>query len=307
MDAALKDFISAIKKHGLAKPNRFHVRFHLPQHLSSTLSAQEGESKVDSVNSGKGRIQRETKQPPGGLGSARILSIMAQSISLPGVNLATNDTNVGYSRKIVYDKQQNEFDVVFTCTRDMIEKKVFEEWIHLVVDDTHRIEYYDNYVGNIEVEVYGDDGQPTYKLVLVEAYPTVVNPVSLDRSASNSTLTFQATFVYRKANMGEPSPKRVQTAETLNLAAPPVVEQPQLSLPPAPPTDNTALFLIDIYKNIERVKKEIENGMDPESAARIIRRLTQSIRAATGIGSDAVDKAIEYVNDILFVLGRKNR
>jgi hypothetical protein len=77
---------------------------------------------------------------------------------------------------------------------------------------------------------------------------------------------------------------------------------PPISLPIPAPTNNEELFLIDVYKNIERVKRRIEDGsLETSIGAKMIVNIVRDVDAGWQ-GNESTTKLLNYANDLIFIL-----
>ena len=163
------EFASNIAKKGLASPNKFKVRIKFPNSLTS---------------------------PP-----LDELNLMVENVDLAGrnVNSAIN-IEYGVRREVAYNAPAYDpLNVTFLCSQDMAEKEKLEQWNnHIVkVNSGFDVEYYDNYIGSVKVEVLDKQSLKTkYWVEYLEAYPKVINSIPFNHSTTNQTVRVTASFVY---------------------------------------------------------------------------------------------------------------
>lgn len=165
----ITDFISAIKSTGLARTNRYKVTIPFPTGIGS------------------------------GNDSIKIVSLFCDSASLPGVNIATNPARTyGESREMPYEKMYDTVVFSFYVDSDLIIKSYFEQWVDKVIDpQTRSVGYYNDYVKDIDIEVYNvDESQSPYYVTLYEAYPKSINAVNID-AASREVMKIAVTMQYK--------------------------------------------------------------------------------------------------------------
>lgn len=294
--STVEDFISYVKKNGVVNNNRFDVMIQPPKEVSGIAFSRKD-----------GRSQFGVDQ--------KMLSLMALSVSMPGVNLSTTEMRFGLTRKIPYDKSTGELDVVFRCSGDMLEKRIFDEWIKYIFAENHTVEYYENFISDIIVSSVDNNNNTIYSIRYSEAYPALITPLTFDRENNNQIATFQVTFNYRKAadnedDSYESSPPVTSQTADFGSADPRIVPRPTLPFINTIPglTPGQSVQVADLYKQISRVRTEIQNGgLSADSGARLIANLTRSVRATIGDGmaGDAINTALEYLNDASFLLKRK--
>lgn len=289
----ISDFVAYIKKNGVALNNRFDVLLTLPNGVTDLAFYR---------RNGKSEFGPDP----------RTLSLMALSVSMPGVNVSTTEMRLGVTRKIPYDRSTGELDMVFRCSADMIEKRVFDAWISAIFTDQHTLEYYEDYVTDITVSTVDNQNNTSYQCRYSEAYPAVITPLTFDRENQNTIATFQVTFNYRKVYNNEDdqfvSNAPVTSANAQFGAADPRIKpRPTLPFINAIPglSEGQSQQVVDMWKQIARVRQEIQNGgLSATAGAQLIATITRGVRASLGEGmpGDAVNVALEYLNDAAFLL-----
>lgn len=127
------------------------------------------------------------------------LSILCQSASLPGQQLATTELPVyGPPIKMPYGLIYQDLSLSFLCTNSMAQRQVFEEWRRIIVDPTtNYVNYYDTYVGEVVVQKLSAMGVVTYSCIFEEAYPVAILEQELS-SGSNEWLKLTVVMAYRR-------------------------------------------------------------------------------------------------------------
>ena len=190
-------FISRISKKGLASPNKFKVRISFPTgNLSHSLTSLNGNNDMN---------------------------LMVESVDLAGRNInSTINIEYGIRREIAYNAPAYDpVNIVFLCSQDMAEKRALEKWNQSIVNTSFGsdVEYYDNYIGAVEVSVWSKDLlKKEYTVTYREAYPKVINAIPLSHTTTNAAMKVTATFVYSFYETSDISGGGQQ---------PPVVETPQ--------------------------------------------------------------------------------
>ena len=164
-------FISQISKKGLASPNKFKVRITFPP---KTMSSYNGNNDMN---------------------------LMVESVDLAGRNInSTINIEYGIRREIAYNAPAYDpVNIVFLCSQDMAEKRALEKWNQSIVNTSFGsdVEYYDNYIGAVEVSVWSKDLlKKEYTVTYREAYPKVINAIPLSHTTTNAAMKVTATFVY---------------------------------------------------------------------------------------------------------------
>jgi len=161
-------FASQIGKKGLASPNKFRVAFTMPSGMTTP-----GES----------------------------FNLMCENVDLAGrnVNSAIN-IEYGVRREVAYNAPAYDpLNITFLCSQDMKEKEILEKWNnHIVkVNAGFDVEYYDNYIGTIKVDVLNKHTlESEYRVDYMEAYPKVINSIPFNHTTLNQTVKVTASFSY---------------------------------------------------------------------------------------------------------------
>ena len=164
------DFSSKISGYGLASPNKFEVNF----------------SRIP------GQDSREKREQ---------LSLMCDQVSLAGRDVqAVLDLQYGVRRQVVYNAPAyTPLSLSFLCTDNMNEKRILDVWNNKCVSVTEgfHVEYYDNYVGHLDVYVLDRSGKNrTYHMHYHEVYPKTVTAVELNHGTTKATLRVTAEIQY---------------------------------------------------------------------------------------------------------------
>ena len=167
---SVRDFSSKISGYGLASPNKFEINF-------SNIPGQDDRS------------------------SREELSIMCDQVSLAGRDVqAVLDLQYGVRRQVVYNAPSyTPLSLSFICTDDMKEKRILDIWNNRCVSVTEgfHVEYYDSYVGHLDVYVLDRSGKHrTYHMHYNEVYPKTVTAVELNHGTTNATLRITAEIQY---------------------------------------------------------------------------------------------------------------
>ena len=161
-----------------------------------------------------------------GNGTVRSTSLRCEAISFPGRNLDTTpDTNIyGPTREIVDGYSYAPINATFQCASDMREKLYFETWQRLAYNvQTWAMNYYEDYVGSIQIFQLDEQNNKTYGVELIEAFPKTIAEQALSYTATTEIHKIGVTFSYRywknlndEADLPKPISNRVaNTAERI--------------------------------------------------------------------------------------------
>ena len=187
-------------KGGFSRPSRYEVILVPPAGTNSNLfSSQMQECRGDDT----------IKQT----------SLACESISFPGRNIdTTEDTNIyGPVRNIATGFSYADITATFRCSRDMREKRYFEAWQKLSYNPaTWSMQYYEDYVGAVQIFQLDDNDERTYGVELIEAFPKTIEAQQLDYSSTDQINKLNVTFSYRwwksladEANLPQPLQDRI--------------------------------------------------------------------------------------------------
>ena len=130
----------------------------------------------------------------------RKTSLACESISFPGRNIdTTTDTNIyGPTREIASGFSFAEVSATFRCSSDMKEKLYFETWQKQSFNtQTWSMQYYEDYIGAVQIFQLDENNNRKYGVELVEAFPKTIGAMTLDYSNGNEINKLPVTFSYR--------------------------------------------------------------------------------------------------------------
>ena len=151
----------------------------------------------------------------------RRTSLACESISFPGRNIDTSpDTNIyGPVREIATGFSYAEVSATFRCSSDMREKRYFEAWQRLSYDNiTWSMQYYENYIGAVQIFQLDEEDNIMYGVELVEAFPKNIGAQTLDYSATDQIHKLPVTFSYRWWKNIEDEPKVNEPVEEVSTS-----------------------------------------------------------------------------------------
>ena len=183
----LNDVLSGFhSNNGYAQPNRFEILI-LPQ---SKRALPPNSGGVNNIHAG-----RERKS------DIRSISLRCDSISLPGRNLSTmTDANIyGPTREIVEGVTfAEDINIVFNGSSGLDERVFFENWQKQAFDEkTWDVQYYNDYVGEVEIYLLDKQEQRRYGLKLHEAFPKTVGANELSMGSSGEIIKTTVGFTFR--------------------------------------------------------------------------------------------------------------
>jgi hypothetical protein len=137
--------------------------------------------------------------------SARALALLLNSAQIPGRALQTIDVAThGPVRKQPYGiSNYDDLVVNVYCTNEnLFPRDLFQEWQEIISNsNNHNVNYFDQYVCDIELESYDEEGNVNFSCRFQDAYPIFVAPLQVDWSAGQQILNLNVSFSYRKWQM----------------------------------------------------------------------------------------------------------
>lgn len=149
--ASLNEFLAAVKTEGLMRTNRFSVFFNIPASVQQNFDL-------------------------------RKVMLYCEAAALPGVTLETAQAKVfGEFREMPYGRLFDNVNLTFYVDNAMTVKSVFDEWINSIQNpETRAMNYYKNYITDVEITVYDLAEKQRYTVTLYEAYPKSLSPITMD-------------------------------------------------------------------------------------------------------------------------------
>ena len=188
-ETTINRFIAQVNQgEGLARPTRFLCIFQPPRNIIS--SVRQGPAGLD--------ISLTDTSSAGGLNELesgvlkRNVGMMCNSVSMPSRDIDTvNHRMYGPGRAM---PQKYKFPGTLECQfygdKFLRQRAFFEHWQKKVFDiDTHNMEYYDDYVGTMDIyqlgqfAAEGDRDRITYAVRLYEVFPQTIGSIAYSYGA----------------------------------------------------------------------------------------------------------------------------
>ncbi len=179
---------------GMARPNRFLVVINPPQRVFTNPYAADFDM-----------------TPPNNdlesLTTRNNIGLMCNKVTMPSrdVNTASHIT-YGPKREMPYAYSfSGEVEMTFYGDKFLRQRMFFENWQKKIFsNDTHNMNYYDNYVGSIDILQLGqfdakadDDARVTYAVRLFEVYPQTIGSIEYQYGSNNSIVELPVTMNFR--------------------------------------------------------------------------------------------------------------
>lgn len=140
----------------------------------------------------------------GPVGGDKQVNLLAESVSIPGQNIRSvpDDLRYGPARDHAQGVTYGDISMTFICTPGMQEKVYFEEWQKRIVqlgerDPGWNVNFYKDYVGEIQIDQLDRQNQMKYQVTIVEAWPKTINAQEFTLSSNDSYQTVSVDFAYR--------------------------------------------------------------------------------------------------------------
>ena len=205
-------FISQINMgEGVARPNRYLVRFWLNSKLKTIQYGQD-------VQGGPPPKQRNDYYTNAEM--LRNINMMCNKVTLPSRDInTTKHITYGPGREMPYAySYPGNIDCTFYGDKYLRQRAFFEKWqTQIFSEDTHNMNYYDDYVGHMDIYQLGASGgegdrdRITYAVRLEEVYPETIGSIDYDYGANDQLINVPISLRYRKW--------RNLTIDDINLAS----------------------------------------------------------------------------------------
>ena len=130
------------------------------------------------------------------------VNLHCNTVSMPGHDLQAQDMQHGSApgRQIVTSHDYaGTINASFYLDSHMRERHFFEMWQKMAVSTTtHKANYYDDYIGTMEIFQLDGQGEITYGIKATEVYPTTMAGIEYAYANSNQIATQAVSFEYRQ-------------------------------------------------------------------------------------------------------------
>ena len=206
--AGLQNFIASMNNSGgFARTSKYAVVITPPTNLAqlaslrNTTTVTEGAGRRRSFDSGPSNPNASTMQDLHNQIGEQV-NLHCNSISLPGHDLQAQDMQHGSApgRQIVQSHDYNgTIAASFYLDVHMKERHFFEAWQKMAVNvNTHKANYYDDYIGSMEIFQLDGNGDITYGIKATEVYPTTIGGIEYAYANANAIATQAVNFQYRQ-------------------------------------------------------------------------------------------------------------
>lgn len=173
-DKTFEQWLATFMKDGQARPNRFEAVIHFPPTIAENLKSQ----------------------------LPRDFTFRINSVSFPGKNLrtTTNENAYGPSYEIAQGLTYGEeIAIEFYLRNNHEERWVFNSWQDYIVSPTtYNVEYYNNYVGSIDVYQLDEQNHRTAGIKIKNAFPKTLNAMEVSNETASALLKHTVGFSFKE-------------------------------------------------------------------------------------------------------------
>ena len=202
-ETTINRFIAQVNQgEGLARPSRYLVVIQPPATLKTTKEyggpGNQYSSEVSAAEGGINELESNELK--------RNVGMMCQQITMPSRDIATAENRqYGPGRLMPYAyKFSGSIEASFYGDKFLRQRAFFENWQKKIMNiDTHHMDYYDNYVGSMDIFQLGsfnaenDRDRVTYAVRLYEVYPQTIGSYDYSYGATNTQVNVPITLNFR--------------------------------------------------------------------------------------------------------------
>ena len=198
----LQEFITSMNRSkGFARLSRYAVVITPPSNLNRLITQAQTETGAPGeITDEQERNMDQLKAMSANLGQQ--LSLHCNSISMPGHDLQAQDMQHGSApgRQIVQSHDYaGTIAASFYLDSHLRERHLFEMWQKMAVNtSTHKANYYDDYIGSLEIFQLDGNNQITYGIKATEVYPTTIGGIEYSYGNENQIAKQSVGFAYRQ-------------------------------------------------------------------------------------------------------------
>ena len=207
----IQNFIASMNKSGgYARPSKYAVVISPPVRLERFN--QLGQTKVEGgdnaaiqaaaefnnalIDSNANQMNELHKQ------IGQQVNLHCNSISMPGHDLQAQDVQHGSApgrQMVTSHDYAGTIAATFYLDSHLRERHFFERWQQLAVStNTHKANYYDDYIGSMDIYQLDANGEVTYGIRAIEVYPTTLAGIEYTYAGTNEVALQAVQFQYRQ-------------------------------------------------------------------------------------------------------------
>ena len=202
----IQNFIASMNKSGgFARTARYAVIITPPSNLAAILASQTQPrglgAAVDALANQNNAMQKDRFTGPDGI-VTRQVNLHCNSISMPGHDLQAQDVQHGSApgrQMVTSHDYAGTIAASFYLDSHLRERHFFEQWQQMAVNiNTHKANYYDDYIGTMEIFQLDGNGEITYGIKATEVYPTTLAGIEYAYANTNQIALQSVQFQYRQ-------------------------------------------------------------------------------------------------------------
>ena len=198
----LQEFIASMNRSkGFARLSRYAVVITPPSNLNRLIT----QAQTETGALGEITFEQETNMDQLRAMSRNLgqqLSLHCNSISMPGHDLQAQDMQHGSApgRQIVQSHDYaGTIAASFYLDSHLRERHYFEKWQKMAVSTTtHKANYYNDYIGSMEIYQLDVNNEVTYGIKATEVYPSTIGGIEYSYDSANQVATQAVSFEYRQ-------------------------------------------------------------------------------------------------------------
>jgi hypothetical protein len=194
----IQNFIASMgKAKGFARTSKYAVVITPPANLGSLIQQAETSESISLTDENNLLDMRSMASQVG-----RQLNLHCNSVSLPGHDLQAQDMQHGSApgrQMVTSHDYQGTIAATFYLDSHLRERHFFEKWQKMAVNtNTHKANYYDDYIGSMEIFQLDGNGEITYGIKATEVYPSTIAGIEYAYANTNQIATQAVQFQYRQ-------------------------------------------------------------------------------------------------------------
>lgn len=167
---------------GFYLPNRYEVILNLPSSLRTNNA-----SFLSPITRNNDTVKR--------------VSMSAKTANLPGRSLVTvtNENIYGPTHEMATGQTYGDLSITFFMGEDFGERYFFEDWQKLTFNiDTFDLNYYNEYIGSIEIFALNKQDERIFGLEIQECFPDSIDGTDVSADSQTAPAELTVAFKYRK-------------------------------------------------------------------------------------------------------------
>ena len=173
----IDDIIAKIQAQGILSPARYEILF-------------------AGVNFNK--ICQEVGSSPTEMNE--LFRTSCENVIIPGTSIASKEIRVhGPIRELPYERlYTGDLNVTFRLDEAGLIRRFFLSWQDFIIKpETHDLEYYDEYICNMEIEQRKKNDDVSFRAKVQEVYPKQVNPLNLSFDSRDAYQRQEVSLAFR--------------------------------------------------------------------------------------------------------------